>query len=283
MPSHTTIWYTIYMKIIEHRIQYKYGDVIKIGILADVHIGHKLCDERAFKSYLSETSSPNTYYIGNGDLLDSIITTDKRYRKSMDESPSDAIVDDQISRLHSILEPYKDNIISLGDGNHERTICRMCGTKPIKRLAERLGCHYNGISGIIILRLREGEGRGRTVLLYHHHGWGGASRTEGGDITKYARHSKQWRVDFCIYGHCHKLHTEPWPEFDVVGTKLVSRPKNLIINGTFQKTLSIDENPSWAEEMGFPGVDIGAPLLHIKPTDNSIKTWAETMRFESVN
>lgn len=271
------------MKIIEKRIEYQLGDVIRVGPLADVHEGHKLSDKRAFKAYLAETFSPQTYYFGNGDLMDQIIVTDKRYRKSMDASQSDSIVDEQIDGLYSTLEPYKDNIISLGDGNHERTICRMCSTNPTKRLAERLGCEYMGISGIIVLRLSHQGGKGRTVLIYHHHGWGGASRTEGGDITKYARHAKQWHVDFCVYGHCHKLHAEPWPEFEVSGTKLISRPKHLIVNGTFQKTLSPDENPSWAEEMGFPGVDIGAPLLHIKPLpERGFKTWATTMRFESV-
>ncbi len=121
------------------------------------------------------------------------------------------------------------------------------------------------MSCVIRLRFEEKGQRVRTVMIYAHHGWGGGSRTAGADITKYAKHTASWNCDIFLYGHVHRLQTDKIDRMDIVGNKLVSKPKYLYICGTFQKTLNLTDVPTYAEEKGYPPVSIGAPTITIRP------------------
>jgi UDP-2,3-diacylglucosamine pyrophosphatase LpxH len=249
----------------EKRIEYKYGDEIKIKPLFDIHYGNALCDVRALKDFLAD-SDDKTYFIGGGDWMDSIIVTDKRYRKSIDPFDSEEIVDEQIDGLYNILEPYKDRILSCGEGNHEDTIVKKCGTNPSKRLAEKLGVPYTGYSCFFKINLTENGGRGRTVVIYLHHGYGGGSRTQGADLTKYAKTIASYDADIYLYGHTHKLQSDEIPRLGIVGNKLVSKPKILVVCGTFKKSLGLNNETTFEEVMGFPPTKMGGATINIKPT-----------------
>lgn len=259
------------MQIFKKYINYKYGDTITIKPIADIHLGHKTCDIEGFKKYLEINDSPNTYFIGVGDFLDSIITKDlKRYRKSMDNSDSQDIIDEQIEKGRKLLWPYRDRILLLSEGNHEETICAY-GTNPIKRLCNELECDYAGYDYMLNLVFRENGARVRTVTIYTHHGWGGGARTEGADITKFSNHSAFYDADIFCYGHVHKKQFAEVPRLGIVGGKLISKPKIVCICGTFQKVLSDTNDPSWAETKGFAPRSIGGLEIHIKPT----RTWVD--------
>ncbi|MEO0249107.1 MAG: hypothetical protein ABIN58_06095, partial [candidate division WOR-3 bacterium] len=148
------------------KLTYNLGDVIRIRILADVHYGHKTCDVRALKEYL-RVEDPNTYFVGNGDLLDSIVVKDsRRYRKSMDDTAGDDLLDEQINGMVALLEPVKEKILGLGTGNHEDAITRMCSTNPMKRLCGTLGVPFLGYSWLLRLSMVDKKGgRGRAVVI----------------------------------------------------------------------------------------------------------------------
>ena len=259
------------MVVFTYRIEYKYGNTIKIKPLFDVHYGHKACDINATKKYLAENDDKNTYIIGGGDTLDSIIVTDPRYRKSMDTSESDAIIDEQIDGIEKILLPYKERIIGLGRGNHEKTIILKCGTNPIKRLCKRLDTKDLGYSGLIRLLFSEKGGRGRSVTIRYHHGWGGGSRTQGADLTKYSKDLQYWDADIFLYGHVHRLQSDRVPRLGLSGEEFISKPKIECICGTFQKTYTKGSDSTWAEEKGYPPTEIGGLIINIKP----VNKWVE--------
>lgn len=242
----------------------EYNETIRIKPIFDVHLGHKLCDVKAFANYLKD-SDDRTYFIGGGDMLDSIIITDPRYRKSMDASESDSILNEQVDTLYEMLLPYKERILLFGCGNHEKTIVRKCSYNPIKELCRRLDVPYAGIGWIFTLRLRGKAGGGRTVYIRGHHGWGGGSRTQGGDITKFSKDLPFYDCDLFLYGHVHRKQYDEVPRISVLGNKLIAKPKKVVICGTFQKTLSDTEDDSWAEEMGFPPAAIGGVDIYITP------------------
>lgn len=251
-------------------IPYKYGDAIKIKVISDVHYGHRFCDLKAFKTFLED--DPDAYILGNGDLIDSIIVSDvRRYRKSMDDSPGDEIIDSQIQGIVAILDPYKDRILGLGTGNHEDSITKHCGTNPGKRICTNLNVPFLGYSWLLRIVLTEEGSRGRTVIIRGHHGWGGGSRTEGGSLTKYAREAKGWDADIFLYGHDHRLLDDRIPRLGLVGEKLVAKPKVVVLCGTFQKTFSDTHDPTWAETKGFPPTEIGCPTLILKSTRDWVK------------
>lgn len=255
----------------EKRIEYKYGDGgIKIKPIFDVHYGHTLCDVSAFKKYL-EDSDEKTWFIGGGDFLDSITVIDPRYRKSIDAFGSEEIIDEQVDGMFKLLEPYKDRILGLGIGNHEDTIVRKYSTNPMKRLCEKLNTPYLGFSYFFKVILSEKNSRIRTVLLKGHHGYGGGSRTQGADLTKFSKDMAYYDADVFLYGHVHRLQFDEVPRLGIAGNKLISKPKTLIICGTFKKSLSGDSTTTWEETMGFPPTRIGGAILNLKPTG----TWVD--------
>lgn len=218
-----------------------------------------------------------TYIFGGGDWLDSIVASDlRRYRKSSDATAGDAIIDEQIDGLAEIFDPYRDRIIGIGLGNHEDVITRIGGTNSIKRMCKQLSTSHNtiaylGYSGLIRLQFSENGSRGRTVIIRYHHGWGGGSRTQGADLTKFSRDMSYWDADIFCYGHVHRRQDDRVPRLGLVGETLVSRPKILCICGTYLKTYSPNENPTYSEIKGYPPLEIGSLTINIKPT----RKWAD--------
>jgi UDP-2,3-diacylglucosamine pyrophosphatase LpxH len=135
------------MQTFKKRIKYSIGNSIKIKPIFDVHFGSTNCDIAKFKKYLSNSDS-DTYFIGGGDLLDSICVTDPRYRKSNDDTFDDDVIDEQINQMVQILKPYQNKIIGLSSGNHEDVIVKKCGTNPIKRICKELNIEFLGYSSM---------------------------------------------------------------------------------------------------------------------------------------
>jgi hypothetical protein len=252
------------------RIEYKLGEDIHLKPVFDVHYGHKLCDVTAFKKYL-ETTDENTWFIGGGDLLDSIVVTDKRYRKNIDSFVDEELLDKQIDGMYEMLKPYKEKFLGLMIGNHEDTILKKSNTNIIKRLANLLDIPYLGYSCFYKLILHENNSRVRTVLLRTHHGYGGGSRTQGADLTKFSKDMQFYDADVFLYGHVHRLQFDEVPRLSIVGNNLVSKPKTLVICGTFKKSFSDDSSTTWEETKGFPPTRIGGAIINIKPDSNA---WA---------
>lgn len=249
------------------KIPYSYGDTIKFKTLFDLHIGNRFCDLRAIRAYL-EDSDDKTYFIGGGDLFDAVIVKDeKRYRKSSDSSPQheDSILDYQRSVALDLLKPYKDKILALGIGNHEDVIVKKCSHNPVKTLCTMLDVPYGGYTYFLQVNLRTKTGMGRQVVFKVHHGWGGGSRTEGADITKYARDTGKYDADVFLYGHGHRLQHYSMPIIGTTGTKLIARDRFVVLCGTFLKTLSNTTDPTYSEIAGYPPVHVGSPTINVKP------------------
>ena len=120
---------TVIVEVQTYRILYKYGDTFTIKPILDPHLGAKASDVPALKKYLAG-SNKKTYFIGIGDLFDSIIWTDPRYTKSNDATAENEILDEQINMGAELLWPYREKIIGLGMGNHEWNVVKRHGTNP---------------------------------------------------------------------------------------------------------------------------------------------------------
>lgn len=263
------------MIIASRNIQYALGDTIRIKPIFDVHLRNAFCDERAFVRYLQENDTPQTYFIGGGDLMDSIVTTDKRYQKSSDGTNGDAIIDEQVDTAYDILLPYKDRILGLGTGNHEQVITKKCGTDPTRRLCSQLNVPYLGYSCLYRLNLRMNDGHGRSVVIRQHHGWGGGSRTRGGSITVFERDLGHWDADIYLYGHVHKKQFDRTERLGLSGTTLIAKPMLMCICGTYLKTFSNTADASYSEIKGYPPVEIGGLTICIKPNSRRYDLWVE--------
>lgn len=250
---------------------------IRIKPIADVHAGSVHCDEKAFLKWLNEDKE--CWFVGNGDLMDMVIASDsKRYRKSSDGTDGDDIVDEQIRKIYRWLEPHKDRIIGLGTGNHEDAITKHHGTNPTKRLCEILGCTFLGYSWLLQILFSKNGGGGRTVVIRGSHGWGGGSRTIGGDLTKYSKDIAHWEADVFLYGHVHKLQTDRIPRL-VIGSrsnKLVAKEQLIGLTGSFLRTYSNTADPTYAEMKGYPPIGIGGLTLNVQVTEDGRKIWFDS-------
>jgi hypothetical protein len=249
--------------------------VFTLKPIFDVHFGNRMCDVDKFRDFLKDADDPRTLFIGGGDLIDAIIIGDKRYRKEVDASPVDDLVDYQVDTMTEILKPYAKRIIGLGSGNHEETLVVKAGTNPIRRICKNLNVPFLGYSWLVRLAFREIDGRGRTVILRGHHGWGGGSRTQGGELTKYAKDVAFWDADIFLYGHGHARKYDEIPRLGLKGSKLVAKPKILLLCGSFLKTLSEGGTPSYSEIGGYPPIPIGGVEIMLQPDKTGVKVWTE--------
>ena len=258
------------------RIKYKSTkDPIKIVPLFDIHYGNAACDVNALRDFIR--NNKDAYFIGGGDWLDSVIISDlRRYRKTIDSTETDEIIDEQIDGLYEIIKPIKNRIIGLGSGNHEDNIAKRCGTHPMKRLCKRLDVPFLGFSGLIKLILRTEVGQARTVIIRWHHGWGGGSRTQGADLTKFSKDMLYWDADIFLYGHVHRKQADRIPRLGLWGDKLISKPKLLGICGTFLRTYTDTANPTYSEIAGYPPTEIGALTVNIRPFRKWVQMWIDT-------
>lgn len=264
------------MIVMTYHIPYTYGQVITVVPIFDIHKGEKLCDTKQLKSDLASLDRESTYIIGGGDWLDSICVRDPRYRKTGDDTSGDDVIDQQIEELYDIFKPYQNNIIGVSSGNHEDAILIKASTNPAKRLASILDTTFIGYSSLIRLSLRAKDGAGRSVICRIHHGWGGGSRTQGADLTKYSKDVANWDADVFMYGHVHRRQSDKVPRLGMCGDKLISKPKVLMICGTYLKTFTKTPDPSYSEKEGYPPCEIGFMKLKIKPkTGNWVNMWVE--------
>jgi len=261
-----------------YRIPYKYGETIRIKPVSDAHLGNKHCNTKKLKQYLDDDDA---YYMSIGDFMETTAPSNRFYRKSGDATTRDEVVDEQIDMAAEYLERHRGRIIGMGDGNHELRMVKLGITNPTKRLCKILGCNYLGYSWLLRLLFYEEKngkhaGRGRSVIIRGHHGWGGGSRTQGADLTKYSRDVAHWDADIFLYGHVHRLQADRIPRVGMVGDRLYDKPKLIGICGTFLRTYSGSADSTYSEEKGYPPVQIGGLVLNIKPTKQWVKYWMDT-------
>ena len=178
-------------------------------LVSDVHFDSPHCQRDMLRRHLDEAAATGAGILSIGDWFDAMQgKQDPRHTKS-DIRPEykgnnyiDAIVDDAVK----FLEPYREHIIGLGDGNHETAISKKLETDLTGRLARRLQVPRLGYSGFVQFRFQRNEHGGRTsVNMYYHHGSGG-----GGIMTKGTlRVVRQaaWIPDahILVSGHIHEL------------------------------------------------------------------------------
>lgn|GEM_PF-1538929 len=264
------------MRFLAKHIDYSPDKPIKIVAFSDLHIGHAEHSLKYLRKFLQpHLEDPNTYFLGLGDHIDCIIPSDlKRFDMTTihpdmrQDLRAGALLDLQVEEFCRVFEPIRDRIIGLTMGNHEANILRRYGTDCHARICDRLRVENLGYSFlmVLVLRMANPRGRVRTVRLFGHHGWGGASRTQGGQVTKFARAMEQWDADVYLFGHSHDLWSKTIPRVGVNNRgKVVHRDIIVANTGTFKKTLNQLPIPSWEETKGFPPRMLGGVVLEIQP------------------
>jgi predicted phosphodiesterase len=184
---------------------------VKIYTFADWHIGDKSCDLAAIKAEIQEIKdSKESYVICNGDLMNNATKTSVSDCYAEDIPPME-----QLQTLCDLLEPIKDKILLITQGNHEARTYRTDGIDLTALMAKQLSIYdrYVREGGVLFLRLGEylhgrkdhknnKQNRQVCYSIYVTHGSGGG-RKEGAKAIRLADMASIVDCDVYVHSHTH--------------------------------------------------------------------------------
>lgn len=177
---------------------------VELHTLSDWHIGDKSCDISAIRRQIQHIhDNKNAYAICNGDLMNNATKT------SVSDSYAEEIPPmEQLQMLCDLLEPIKDKILILTQGNHEARTYRADGIDLTALLSKQLGIYdkYVREGGVLFLRFGKTSShtheRPQLYSIYCTHGSGGG-RKEGAKAIRLADMASIVDCDIYIHSHTH--------------------------------------------------------------------------------
>ena len=175
---------------------------VEIHTLADWHIGEKGCKINEIKAVLKHIQdTPYAYAILNGDLMNNATKT------SVSDCYAEAIPPmQQLQTLCELLEPIKDKILMITQGNHEARTYRNDGIDLSALMSKQLGIYdrYVREGGVLFLRFGNDPKRQRRVCytLYCTHGSGGGKKV-GSKANVLVEKASIVDTDIYVIGHHH--------------------------------------------------------------------------------
>lgn len=182
------------MNIIKRKVDIS-GNVMRIFVLADLHIGDGLMDKDRLEQFIDDVMADDSnYIIVNGDLINN------ETRQSVSDIFGAVMTPDkQIDYLVDLLRPMRDKILVMVEGNHELRSYKDNGILVIKRVARELGienCYSNGAYLLFI------DIDGVTYSIYGKHGAGGG-KTVGAKANRLIDMLDNVNADIFIHSHTH--------------------------------------------------------------------------------
>ena len=273
------------MKALCKYIPYQYGQRFKFVCFSDVHHGNALSSTKLFQKELIDRhkDNPDCYFIDLGDGMDLIVgqSGDKRWKASMVDpkyvgvdNPIDAMIDGYAK----LLEPIKDRLIVMLDGNHSMSILDRYGTNPTRRVGcklwgdDEIDKRILGYSGFLVTKFEwhkniGGHSRVRSLTWNLTHGIAnGTGKTLGGYITSMGTDSTHYLADIHAFGHNHRLAGIDRVKIGVDGNcrKIISKKEVILNTGTFLKSFSDTADTSYAERARFIPGELGYMELNVR-------------------
>lgn len=203
--------------------------------------------------------------------------SDKRWKASMVDprfvgvdNPIDCVID----AYAEMLEPIKDRLLCILDGNHSLSVLDKYGTNPTKRVAYKLwGAkeapnRLMGYSGFYVTKFTRDKGATFQLVWNLTHGISnGTGKTLGGFITSMGTDSSAYVADIHCFAHNHRLAGVDRVKIcvDRNGKKIISRKEVILNSGTFLKAFSDTTDVSYAEKARYHPGELGYMELNVKP------------------
>lgn len=177
-------------------------DHLEIHILSDWHIGDKSCKLNEIKAVVEHIkNTPCAYAVLNGDLLNNATKTSVSdcYAETM--TPSE-----QLQTLCDLIEPIKDKVLFITQGNHEHRTYKSDGIDLTALMTKQLGIYdkYARVGGVLFVRFGEEMKHRRRMCytFYITHGSGGGKK-EGGKANGLCDLASIVDTDIYIHSHTH--------------------------------------------------------------------------------
>lgn len=235
-------------------------DHIRLYGLSDWHLGSEYCDRKALQKTINAIqTTPSAYCVLLGDMMDNALkgSVSNVYMSTMNPQS-------QINEAANILQPIKDKILAITEGNHEARTIKEVGILPMYILALKLGLDVENVYsvGAFVLFLRYGNalrtGRNNVFSIYCKHGSGGGG-TVGGKANAMDKMKADIVADVYISAHTHQQLAFMREIYiaDKQKQTLVSQKSLFVNSGSFL---------SWggyAVEKGFSPSPTGTPVIDL--------------------
>ena len=246
-----------------------------IYLLSDIHFDSVKCDRRLFFKHLDMAKEENASVFILGDLYDLMqMRFDPRgnYDSLRTELKKMAYIDEVIKDCTSKLEPYKDVIKLIGQGNHETNITKRHGVDVIQRtvgvLNDKGGQIVAGYyAGWVVLKCDwQGKGKRRSYPLHYHHGYGGNAKRSKGVLNVDIDMKDYPQASIIARGHTHQKWYHPVMR-DVLTAQFqhAQETVHVVQTGSYKKK---DRSIGWEVEKGFSTPRLGGWRFTIKPQGN---------------
>lgn len=175
-------------------------------LISDVHFDSPYCDRKLLTKHLGQAKERGAGVLCIGDWFDAMQgKNDRRGSKGSlrNENKKDNYFDSLVDESAQYLEQYAQNLVMIGDGNHETAILRHNETDLAQRLCRQLDTQHVGYSGFVRYLFQGHTGNRTGRRLYWHHGAGGGGIVTKG-VTQHSRRAASVDADIFVSGHIHE-------------------------------------------------------------------------------
>ena len=259
------------MDVIFHTHEYDSRSDLPVRFvpIGDIHRGNPWMDEKKFYRTRDWVAENDCYAILMGDYGECINSKDPRhdYNALDGKYPTP---DKQYRQAEYDLEPIKDKVLFMLEGNHESNFWKRHNHNYTDGLAHRLGIPYTGISAYLLFKFarKSGKSSGRSVFeTYAHHGWAGG-RTAGYQVkTIHSLKSIFPGAHMYLMGHNHQLG-EALPRTHLYVDKRTGSireyTQHFFFTGSYIKGHEKGKG-SYVEARAYPPTMIGSPVIEVMP------------------
>jgi len=228
--------------------------------LGDVHYGNKTSNYKEFQKYLDLVNELDTARV---IIMGDIIEVGQRDSPGMSLFSQDVMPQDQIEWVVETLEPIKDKIICVHDGNHERRFFKNSGNNVLKNLCRELRITYAPQSAFTRINFKNVG-----YSLWSTHGTSNArlTHTKINALYNATRHIHD--IDIYMMGHVHSRNfAESIIRKPDLRNHTVKDDKSFyVLTGHF-----LEYDGSYAEEYNLQPEPIGAPIIVLDGLKKNIR------------
>lgn len=208
------------------KIEPTHGDSISIIPMADLHLGHKNCNQKIIDQHLEFIyMTPDCYTIFLGDELE----TATKQSVGMSVYEEDKHIPEQMQTMYEMLKPLakQGKVLGMIPGNHSMRVAQLIGLNLTEELAKALRIPYLGYQGFIDLNVNDVN---YNIIAFH--GAGGGSMN-GSKVASAEKISKVAIADLYIVGHTHIRHHTEDCIYEFENGHLVQRNRHYVTCGAF--------------------------------------------------
>lgn len=231
--------------------------------LGDVHEGAANFDDKAFRKAIDIIANDGNSWIGLGDYVDCITTSDPRFNP-MEVSEKYGIRDlDDLPRIQSDhfiknTEAIHSTCLGLISGNHENAYRKHNNFDVTKYIAKALGTKEFRNKAWISLAFGFTSDKRIPIKLVVCHGIGGGGMREGYPINKVYDTFRNDVADVHVMGHLHQMQTDRNVYNTFEYNKIRQDPSWFCVGGCFLRK-SVEGNDGYFEQN--PGKESSIGLL----------------------